>query len=76
MLKHRVLTGYSIAHVNTWWSASNPPPPDRFPHILLSTAKENEVLKQVAFVNYTLNEFKEPAQVLADLKFVENCNVG
>ena len=43
--------------------------------IPLFTAKENEVLKQVAYVNYTLNEFKELAQVLGDFMFVENCNV-
>ena len=43
--------------------------------IRLFTAKENEVLKQVAYVNYTLNEFKELAQVLGDFMFVENCNV-
>ena len=29
--------------------------------IPLFTAKENEVLNQVAYVNYTLNEFKELA---------------
>ena len=28
-------------------------------HIRLFTAKENEARKQVAYVNYTLNEFKE-----------------
>ena len=42
--------------------------------IRLFTAKENQVLKQVAYVNYTLNEFKELAQVLGDFIFVENCN--
>ena len=42
--------------------------------IRLFTAKQNEVLKQVAYVNYTLNEFKELAQVLGDFMFVENCN--
>ena len=36
--------------------------------IRLFTAKENEVLKQVAYVNYTLKELKE-------FMFVENCNV-
>ena len=34
--------------------------------IRLFTAKENEVLKQVAYVNYTLKEFKGLAQVLGD----------
>ena len=43
--------------------------------IRLFTAKENEVLKQVAYVNYTLDEFKELAQVFKDFMFVENCNV-
>ena len=43
--------------------------------IRLFTAKENEVLKQVAFVNYTLNKFEELAQVLEDFMLVENCNV-
>ena len=43
--------------------------------IRLFTAKENEVLKQVAYVKFTLNEIKELAQVLRYLKFVENCNV-
>ena len=50
----------------------NKPP---YIQIRLFTAKENEVLKQVAYVNYTLNEFKELAQVLGDFMFVENCNV-
>ena len=43
--------------------------------IRLFTAKENEAMKQVAFVNYTLNEFKELSQTLGDFMFVENCNV-
>ena len=50
----------------------NKPP---YIEIRLFTAKENEVLKQVAYVNYTLNEFKELAQVLGDFMFVESCNV-
>ena len=47
------------------------------PHIQirLFAANENEVLKQVAYVNYTLNDFKEIAQVLGDFMFVMNCNV-
>ena len=53
------------------YSVNKPP----YIQIRLFTAKENEVLKQVAYVNYTLNEFKELAQVLGDLMFVENCNV-
>ena len=44
-------------------------------HIRLFTAKENEVLKQVAYVNHTLKEFKEHAQVLGDFMLAENCKV-
>ena len=43
--------------------------------IRLFTAKENEAMKQVAYVNYTLNKFKELTQILGDFMFVENCNV-
>ena len=32
-------------------------------------------MKQVAYVNYTLNKFKELAQILGEFMFVENCNV-
>ena len=32
-------------------------------------------MKQVAYVNYTLNEFKELSQILGDFMFAENCNV-
>ena len=36
ILIQRVLTGYSIAYVNTWGPAPTPPPPpDRLTHILL-----------------------------------------
>ena len=41
--------------------------------IRLFTAKENEAIKQVANVNYTLNEFKELSQILGDFTFVDNC---
>ena len=41
--------------------------------IRLFTAKENEDLKQVACVNYTLNEFKELSQILGDFMFFDNC---
>ena len=50
----------------------NKPP---YIQIRLFTAKEHEVLKQVAYVNYDLNEFKKLAQVLEDFMFVENCKV-
>ena len=53
------------------YSVNKPP----YIQIRLFTAKENEVLKQVANVIYTLNEFKEFAQILGDFMFVENCNV-
>ena len=50
----------------------NKPP---YIQIRLFTAKENEAMKQVAYVIYTLNEFKELSQILGDFMFVENCNV-
>ena len=50
----------------------NKPP---YIQIRLFTAKENEAMKQVAYVNYTLNEFKELSQIFRDFMFVENCNV-
>ena len=50
----------------------NKPP---YIQIRLFTAKENEARKQVAYVNYTLNELKELCQILGFFMFVENCNV-
>ena len=50
----------------------NKPP---YIQIRIFTAKKNEAMKQVAFVNYTLNEFKELSRVLGDFMFVENFNV-
>ena len=50
------------------YKANKPP----YIQIRLFTAKKNEAIKQVAYVNYTLNEFKELSQVLGDLMFVEN----
>ena len=50
----------------------NKPP---YIQIRLFTAKENEAMKHVAYVNYTLNDFKELSQILGDFMFVENCNV-
>ena len=41
--------------------------------IRLFTAKENEAMKQVAYVNYILNEFKELSQILGGFMFVDNC---
>ena len=38
----------------------------------LFTAKQND-LKQVAYVNYTLNEFNELFQILGDFMLVDNC---
>ena len=43
--------------------------------IRLFTAKEKKAMKQVAYVNYTLNEFKELSHILGDFMFVESCNV-
>ena len=48
----------------------NKPP---YIQIRLFTAKENEGLKQVAYVNYTLNELKELSQILENFMFVDNC---
>ena len=48
----------------------NKPP---YIQIRLFTAKENEAMKQVAYVNYTLNEFKELSQILGEFMFVDNC---
>ena len=42
--------------------------------IRLFTAKENEAMKQVAYVNYNLNKLKKRSQILGDFLFVENCN--
>ena len=53
------------------YSVNTPP----YIQIRLFTAKENEVLEQVAYVNYTLNKFKELAQDLGDFMFVENCKI-
>ena len=43
--------------------------------VRLFTAKENGAMKQVAYINYTLNEFEEMSQILGDFMLVENCNV-
>ena len=40
--------------------------------IRLFFAKEKEAMKQVAYVNYTLKEFKELSQFLGALIFVDN----
>ena len=47
-------------------------------HIAAATGKNGfckngEAIKQVAYVNYTLNEFKELSQNLGDFMFVDNC---
>ena len=41
--------------------------------IRIFTAKEIVDLKQVVYVNYTLNELKELSQILRELMFVDNC---
>ena len=51
------------------YNVSKPP----YIQIRLFTAKETEDLKQVAYVNYTLNELKELSQILGDFMFVDNC---
>ena len=51
------------------YSVDKPP----YIQIRLFTAKENEAMKQVAYVNYTLNEFKDLSQILGEFMFVDNC---
>ena len=51
------------------YSVNKPP----YLQVRLFTAKENEAMKQVAYVNYTLNELKELSQILGDFMFVDNC---
>ena len=53
----------------TKYKGKNPP----IIQIRLFTSKENEDLKHVAYVNYTLNEFKELSQNLGDFLFVDDC---
>ena len=62
---------YEIATYNMRRVCHPSKPP--YIQIRLFTAKENEDLKQVAYVNYTLNEFKELSQILGDFMFVDNC---
>ena len=45
------------------------------PTFRFDSSLHNEILKQLSYVIYTLNEFKELAQVLRDFMFVENCKV-
>ena len=61
--KRRVCVTIKKYHVN------KPP----YIQIRLFTAKENEAMEQVAYVNYTLNEFKELSQILGEFMFVDNC---
>ena len=51
------------------YSVNKPP----YIQIRLFTAKVNEAMKQVVYVNYNLNEFKEMSQILRDFMFVDNC---
>ena len=39
----------------------------------LFTTKEYEAMKQVAYFNITLNEFKELSQILGGFMFIDNC---
>ena len=43
--------------------------------VRLFTANEIEAMKQVAYVNFTLNDFEEVPKILGDFMFVENCSV-
>ena len=51
------------------YSVNNSP----YNQIPLFTAKKNEAMKQVAYVNYSLNEFKELSQMLGDFMIIDNC---
>ena len=51
------------------YSVNKPP----YIQIRLFTAKENEAMKQVAYVIYTLIELKELSQILGNIMFVDNC---
>ena len=51
------------------YNVSKPP----YIQIRFFTAKENEDLKQVAYVNYIFNELKKLSQIFGDLMFVNNC---
>ena len=51
------------------YSVNKPP----YIQIRLFIAKENEAMKQIANVNYTLNESKELSQILGGFLFVDNC---
>ena len=54
---------------NRKYSVNKPP----YIQIQLFTGKENEAMKQVVYVNYTLNEFKELSQILGDFMLADNC---
>ena len=58
-----------VCVIITKYSVNKPP----YIQIRLFTAKKNEAIKHVANVNYTLNEFKELSQMLADFRFVDKC---
>ena len=60
---------YNMRSTIKKYSVNKPP----YIQIRFFTAKENEAMKQVAYVNYTLNEFKELSQILGDFMFVGNC---
>ena len=51
------------------YSVNKPP----YIQIRRFTAKEDEAMKQVAYVNYTLNEFKELSQILGEFMLVDKC---
>ena len=54
------------------YSVNKPP----YIQIRLFTAKENEAMKQVAYVKYTLNEFNEMSQILGDFMLVIIVSLG
>ena len=54
------------------YSVTKPP----YIQIRLFTAKENEAMKQVTYVNYALNENKQLSKNLGDFMFVDNCSLA
>ena len=51
------------------YSVNKPP----YIQIRLFTPKKNKAMKQVAYINFTLNAFKELSQILGGFLFSDNC---
>ena len=57
-----------VCYIINKYNVNKPP----YIQIRLFTGKENEARKQVAYVNYILNEVKKLSQILRDFKFKDN----